>query len=83
MGLGAAAAGAAGKRFEQSVGPMIPSRGLSKLLLAGHTRASIFAAMQRKETFGTNGPRIQVRLFGGWLRPGRAAAEGLGQDRLR
>jgi hypothetical protein len=34
-------------------------------------RASLFAAMQRKEVYATTGPRITVRFFGGWTFPDR------------
>jgi len=31
-----------------------------------NTRASLWDAMQRKETYSTTGPRLIVRFFGGW-----------------
>jgi hypothetical protein len=31
-----------------------------------NTRESLFAAMKRKEVYGSTGPRISLRFFGGW-----------------
>jgi hypothetical protein len=42
------------------------SGGLAGVWASDNTREAIYAAMLRRETFGTTGPQIKVRFFGGW-----------------
>jgi hypothetical protein len=47
----------------------LSSGGLTGVWAEENTREAIFAALKRKETFGTSGVRIKMRMFASWNYP--------------
>jgi hypothetical protein len=52
-------------RTPAASGWMLQAAGIAGVWARENTRESLFDAMQRKEVYGSTGPRITVRLFRG------------------
>jgi len=48
------------------VGVLTNPGGLMAVWSESNDRDALFSSMRRRETYGTSGPRIAVRFFGGW-----------------
>jgi len=57
---------------DNTFGWAMSASGLAAVWAEDNTREAILSAMKRREVYGTSGPRIGVRFFGGWGFSGEA-----------
>jgi hypothetical protein len=73
-----------GDEKQTTYGWQIAASGLAAVWARENTREALFEAMRRKEIYATTGPRMSVRLFGGWgFRPEDASAPNLAETGYR
>ncbi|XOV82418.1 MAG: DUF3604 domain-containing protein [bacterium] len=70
-----------GRRYLHRNPSFYGASGLAGVWAEQNTRASIYDAFRRKETFATSGPRIQVRFFAGYDFDATLLAEKVGMPR--
>jgi len=55
-----------GEHYQDTYYSLWGASGLTGVLAENNTREAIFDALRSKETFGTSGPRMRLRVFGGF-----------------
>ncbi len=66
MGRGSSQIRISGDIYGNGANPTFGASGLAAAWAEENTRESLYSAFRRKEVFATSGPRIQIRLFGGY-----------------